>query len=375
MADKRDYYEVLGVSRSASGEEIKRAYRNLARKYHPDVNKSADAEVKFKEINEANEVLSDDNKRRMYDRLGHAGVGASAPDPTAGFGGFGGLGDIFEMFVNAGGGGFNGGGSVAERGDDLRMDIEVTLEEAALGTKKNVRIQRRESCDLCSGSGAQPGTSVETCPTCKGIGVVRRTQNAIGIMLQTQVPCPQCRGVGRIIASPCTQCRGEGRVRKNRERNVDIKAGVDNGTRIVLRGEGDAGLRGGDPGDLYLVLHVRAHEKFERRGNDLFCEIPISFVRAALGGDITVPTINGEEKLTIPEGTQSGKAIQMRGKGIPDLNGRGRGDQYVIVNIQTPTKLTPDQKALLKQFAQSLGENVDVPQEKGLFSRLFGGDK
>lgn len=375
MADKRDYYEVLGVSRSASGEEIKRAYRNLARKYHPDVNKSADAEVKFKEINEANEVLSDDNKRRMYDRMGHAGVGASAPDPTAGFGGFGGLGDIFEMFVNTGGGGFNGGGSVAERGDDLRMDIEVTLEEAALGTKKNVRIQRRESCDLCSGSGAQPGTSVETCPTCKGLGVVRRTQNAIGIMLQTQVPCPQCRGVGRIIASPCTQCRGEGRVRKSRERNVDIKAGVDNGTRIVLRGEGDAGLRGGDPGDLYLVLHVRAHEKFERRGNDLFCEIPISFVRAALGGDITVPTITGEEKLTIPEGTQSGKAIQMRGKGIPDLNGRGRGDQYVIVNIQTPTKLTPDQKALLKQFAQSLGENVDVPQEKGLFSRLFGGDK
>jgi len=378
MADKRDYYDVLGVSRTASTEEIKRAYRNLARRYHPDVNKDPDAEAKFKEINEAYEVLSDETKRRTYDRFGHAGINGTAAEPGMGFGGpgFGGLGDIFDIFFNTGGGRSAASGSMAERGDDLRQDLEITLEEAALGAEKTVRFNRLENCDLCSGTGAKPGTHAEACPTCRGTGYVRHTQNTLLGTFQTTTTCGRCRGEGRVVSSPCPQCSGGGRIRKTRERKVRIPAGVDSGSRIRLSGEGDAGIRGGDPGDLYIVLYIRPHEVFERRGNDLYCEVPISFVRAALGGQITVPTIHGTEKITLSEGTQSGQTFRLREKGIPDLNGRGKGDEYVIVRVQVPTKLSADQKALLRQFARSLGEDVeDSPEDKGLLGRLFRGDK
>jgi molecular chaperone DnaJ len=374
MPDKRDYYEVLGVSRTASAEEIKRAYRNLARKYHPDVNKATDAEARFKEINEAYEVLNDDARRRTYDRFGHEGLngGAAAGGPGFGAGGMGGFGDIFDIFFGAGGGRAAASGSAAERGEDLRHDIEITLEEAALGAEKTIRFNRLENCDLCKGTGAKPGTTLDACPTCRGTGYVRHTQNTLLGTFQTTATCGRCRGEGRIVQNPCPQCAGSGRMRKSRERAVKIPAGVDSGARVRLAGEGDAGMRGGDPGDLYIVLYVRPHEVFERRNNDIYCEVPISFARAALGSQITVPTLTGEEKIAVPEGTQSGASFRLRGKGIPDLQGRGTGDQYVIVKVQVPTKLSPDQKLMLRQFAQTLGENVEAPADKGFLGRIFG---
>lgn len=375
MADKRDYYDVLGVSRTASAEEIKRAYRNLARKYHPDVNKQKDAEARFKEINEAYEVLSDEGKRKQYDRFGHNGPEAGMGSPFAGAG-FGGFGDIFDVFMGMGGGRAAASGSVAERGDDLRQDLELTLEEAVLGTQKTFRYTRLETCDLCGGSGAKPGTSADNCPNCRGSGYVRHTQTTMIGTFQTTSTCPRCRGEGRVVTTPCGQCSGNGRVRKTRERNVRIPPGVDTGSRIRLAGDGDAGIRGGDPGDLYVVIHVKPHEVFERRGNDLYCEVPISFARAALGGSITVPTIDGEEKLEIPEGTQSGAVFKLRDRGAPDLNGRGKGHEFVVLRVQVPTKLSTDQRALLKQFARSLGENVEETAEKGFLGKLFrGGDR
>ena len=379
MADKRDYYEVLGVSRTASAEEIKRAFRNLARRYHPDVNKQPDAEARFKEINEAYEVLSDASKRKAYDNFGHEAMSGAAGSGFggAGFGGagFGNLNDIFDLFVNMGGGRSAANPTAPERGDDLRHDMEITLEETALGTEKTVRFQRLENCDLCGGSGAKPGTSPEVCSTCRGTGYVRHTQNTMLGTFQTQTPCNRCRGEGRLVVNPCAQCGGRGRLRKTRERVVPIRAGVDSGSRLRLPGEGDAGIRGGDAGDLYVVIYVRPHEVFERRNNDLYCEVPISFAVAALGGQVRVPTISGEEKITLPEGTQTGATFRLRDKGIPDLNGRGRGDEYVIVKVQVPTRLSQDQKNLLKQFAYSLGDHVESPEDKGLFGRIFGGNK
>jgi len=380
MADKRDYYEVLGVSRSASGEEIKRAFRNLARRYHPDVNKAPDAEAKFKEINEAYEVLSDTNKRKAFDTYGHEGVGGAAAGPSGfggatGFGG-GGLNDIFDMFVNMGGGRSAVNPNAPERGDDLRQDLQITLEEAAHGVEKNVRYQHLENCDLCSGSGAKPGTQPETCSGCRGTGYVRHTQSNFLGTFQTTTPCSKCRGEGRTIPSPCAQCSGAGRIRKVRERVLPIRAGVDSGNRLVVRGEGDAGMRGGDNGDLHVVLFVKPHDVFERRNNDIFLEAPISMVTAAVGGQITIPTLFGDEKLNIPEGTQPGATFRVRGKGMPDLNGRGQGDQIVVAKVNIPTKLSADQKQLLKTFAQSQGETLtEPPEDKGLFGRIFGGGK
>jgi len=379
MADKRDYYEVLGVSRTASAEEIKRAFRNLARRYHPDVNKSHDAEAKFKEINEAYEVLSDTNKRRTYDTYGHEAMGGAATGPS-GFGGggpgFGGLNDIFDLFVNMGGGRSAVNPNAPERGDDLRQDIEITLEEAAHGVEKTVRYQHLETCDLCTGTGAKPGTQPEVCSTCRGTGYVRHTQSNFLGTFQTTTPCSRCRGEGRVVASPCAQCGGAGRIRRVRERVLPIKPGVDSGNRLVVRGEGDAGLRGGDNGDLHVVIFVKPHEIFERRNNDIYVEATISMVTAAVGGQIAVPTLYGDEKLTIPEGTQPGATFRLRDKGMPDLNGRGKGDEIVVVKVQVPTRLSADQKHLLKQFAQSLGEHVNEAQEdKGLFGRIFGGGK
>lgn len=371
MTDKRDYYEVLGVSRSATLDEIKRAYRNLARRYHPDVNKDPGAEALFKEINEAYEVLSDDEKRAAYDRFGHAGVNGAAA--SSGFGGMGGFGDIFDIFFGMGGP--RAATARAERGDDLRVDVEITLEEAAEGVEKTIRFARLETCDVCDGTGAAPGTRPEVCTLCRGTGFVRHTQNTLLGTFQTQTTCARCRGEGRVVQTPCPQCSGHGRVRRSVERTLHIPAGVDSGSRIRLSGEGDAGIRGGGPGDLYVVLFVRPHEFFERRGNDLYCEVPISFVRAALGGQITVPTINGTEKIHIPEGTQTGTTFRLRDKGMPDVNGRGRGDQYVVVRVQVPTKLTPEQKQILRQLANSLGDLPEPEHEKGFLGRIFKTDK
>ncbi len=380
MAEKHDYYEVLGISRSASAEEIKRAFRNLARRYHPDVNKSPDAEPKFKEINEAYEILSDSNKRKAYDTYGHnAGVGAAGGPGgfgggSAGFGGSGGLNDIFDLFVNMGGGRSAVNANAPERGDDLRQDIEITLEEAAHGAEKTVRYQHLENCDLCEGSGAKPGTKPESCQACRGTGYVRHTQSNFLGTFQTTTPCTRCHGEGRVVASPCAQCSGAGRIRKVRERVLPIRPGIDGGNRLVVRGEGDAGIRGGDNGDLHVVIFVKPHQIFERRNNDIFLESPVSMITAAVGGQINVPTLFGDEKLTIPEGTQPGASFRLRDKGMPDLNGRGKGDQIVVVKVQVPTKLSPDQKHLLKQFAQSLGESInETPEDKGLFGRIFGG--
>lgn len=378
MPDKRDYYEVLGVSRTASAEEIKRAYRNLARKYHPDVNKQHGAEARFKEINEAYEVLSDDGKRRAYDRFGHDGMNGGMADAGpfgAGMGFGGGLGDIFDAFFSAGGGRTAAaGGHVAERGDDLRQDLEITLEEAVQGTTKALKYTRLESCDVCSGTGAKPGTQAETCPTCRGVGYVRHTQNTLLGTFQTTTTCSRCRGEGRVVQAPCGQCGGTGRLRRTRERTLSVPPGVETGTRIRMPGEGDMGMRGGDPGDLYVVIHVKPHEIFERRGNDLYCEVPISFAKAALGGQIAVPVIGGEERIDIPEGTQPGAVFRLRDRGVPDLNGRGRGHQFVVVKVTVPAKLSADQKQLLVQFARSLGEDSDLGADRGLFG-IFRRDK
>jgi len=372
--EKRDYYEVLEISRTATIDEIKRAYKGMARKWHPDVNKDPSAEDRFKEISEAYEILSAEEKRSAYDRFGHAGTNGSASGFT-GTAGFGGLDEIFNMFVNMGGGRSAAPGSMAERGDDLRHDVELTLEEAAVGVEKKVRFTRRENCDICSGTGAMPGTQVSVCPTCGGHGVVRHTQNTLLGTFQTSATCTRCRGEGRAISSPCAQCNGSGRMRKTRDKAIKIPAGVDSGSRMRLVGEGDAGIRGGHSGDLYVVLYIKPHHVFERRNDDLYCEVPISFVRAALGGQITVPTILGEEHLTIPEGTQSGASFKLRDKGMPQISGRGKGDEYVIVRVQVPTRLTADQKQILGQLALSMGEEPETPAEKSFLGRLFGGDK
>jgi molecular chaperone DnaJ len=368
-AQPRDYYEVLGVSRTASAEELKRAYRNLAKRYHPDINKAADAADKFKEVQAAYDTLSDDNKRRHYDRFGHEGP----PQGMDGYGPFAGgpFGEFFDVFF---GGQATGRGPTQSvvRGDDLREDLELTLEEVATGVEKEIKFTRLEMCDECQGTGAQPGTHADNCTQCHGTGQIRFSQNTLlGTFHSTQT-CPQCRGSGKVIHHPCKGCQGSGRQRKARERTVKIPGGADTGMRMRLIGEGDAGERGGPAGDLFLVLYVKEHEFFERRGNDLYYEITISFPRAALGDTVQVPIINGMDELKIPEGTQGGQTFVLRGKGMPDVNGRGRGDQIVVVRIQTPTKLTGEQRALLKQFAGTLGETIrDKDEGKGLLGRLM----
>ncbi len=370
-AKQRDYYEVLGVSRDAAGPDIKRAYRKLAMQYHPDVCKDADAADKIKDINTAYEVLSDEAKRSRYDRFGAEGV--NQPEGYGGFSGGGDspFGDIFETIFGQGmGGRTSRDGSI--RGDDLRYDIEITLEEAALGAEKAIKFNRMESCDACGGNGAKPGTDAALCPQCQGQGQVTFIQETLIGRMTGRQTCPRCRGVGRVISSPCVACNGGGRRRKERERSVKIPAGVDTGMKMPLRGEGDAGERGGQAGDLYIVFRVKDHELFERRDNDLIVEMQVSFAVAALGGTIQVPIINGVEDLRIPEGTQSGHTFTLRGKGVPDVNGRGKGDEHVILNVAVPKKLTPEQKELLRQFSESLGENVPEHENKSIFKRFFG---
>jgi molecular chaperone DnaJ len=367
----RDYYDVLGVSKTASAEDLKRAYRNLAKKYHPDVNSAADAADKFKEIQIAYDTLSDDAKRRQYDRFGPEGVSGAGAGFPEGFNAAGGLGDLFDLFF--GQTAAPRGGRDVARGDDLREDLELTLEEVASGVEKTIRYQRMETCRTCDGSGARPGTTSDTCPQCGGQGQVRFSQHTpLGTFSTAQI-CNRCRGAGKVILTPCTTCSGSGRTRNQRERSVKIPAGADNGLRLRLVGEGDSGERGGPSGDLYLMIYVRDHDTFERRGNDILCELPLSMARAALGGTVQVPILNGTEELKIHEGTQPGQVYTLKGKGLPELNGRTRGDEHVVIKVQVPTRLTAEQRELLKQFAATLGEKAHEGADgSNILGRIFG---
>lgn len=373
---KRDYYEVLGVSKNASDDEIKKSFRKLARKYHPDVNRDDPkvAEVKFKEANEAYEVLSDSKRREQYDQFGHAAFDGSGGG-AGGFGGFssggaGGFGDIFDMFFG-GQGGFGGSRQPGpERGSDLRYDLEIEFKEAAFGKEVELNIPRTEECDSCHGSGAAPGTHPETCPTCKGAGQVQFAQNTpFGRMVNTKV-CDRCGGEGKIVHTPCKACGGKGKKRVKRKISVKVPAGVDNGSRIRVSNAGEAGTRGGSTGDLYVYIFVKPHKLFQREGTEVICEVPITFVQASLGDEIEVPTLDGNVKMKIPEGVQSGTILRLKNKGIPHLRGQGRGDQHVKVKVLTPQKLNEKQKDMLREFAQASGENVN-PEQKSWFKKFF----
>ena len=352
---KRDYYEVLGVSRTCTDQELKTAYRKLAIKYHPDKNPNdATAEEKFKEAAEAYSVLSNGDQRKRYDRFGHAGVssGAGAGPWGAGAPGFGGiediLGDLFGFGDVFGGGRGGSRRSAAQRGADLRYDLEITLEDAANGMTAQLRIPRLEGCESCKGSGAAPGTQPENCNTCNGTGQVRYQQGFFSVART----CNTCRGIGRVVKNPCSECKGAGRVEREKQMEVKIPAGVETGSRLRVPGEGEAGTQGGSSGDLYVVIHVAEHEQFERQGNNLYEAVPISFAQAALGAELMVKTLDGEEKLKIPLGTQTGTVFRLRGKGMPALGGRGRGDLFVSVTVITPTSLTREQRKLLEQLAE-----------------------
>ncbi len=370
MATKRDYYELLGVGRGADGSEIKKSYRRLARQYHPDVNKEPEAEEHFKEINEAYEVLIDEQKRAAYDRFGHAGVQGSAAG-ASGFGGFGGFGDIFEEFFGTMTGMRGARARGPLRGDDLRVDISIAFKEAVLGTEKEIKVQRTETCSSCQGSGAEPGTTPIACSQCQGTGEVRRVQQSFLGSFVNIGTCPACGGSGETVSTPCSACGGRKRVRTPRRLEVKIPPGVDNGTRIRLAGEGDSGARGGPPGNLYVFLHVEEHQFFKRRGDDLILDLVINVAQAALGDEITVPTIDGEETLRIAPGTQPGQIARLRGRGAPHLRRNGRGDQIVVIQVAVPKKLSAEQKELFQQLGGTLGKEV-IPKakEKGLLDHL-----
>lgn len=376
---KRDYYEVLGVSKTATQDELKKAYRKLARKYHPDLNKdNEEAAEKFKECNEAYSVLSDDQKRAQYDQFGHAAFenggmgGGGGFGGAGGFGGFGGSGmeDIFDMFFGGQGG---RGGSRAktgpQRGADLRFDLEITFEEAAFGLEKEINLYRDETCDHCHGEGAEPGSKVESCPECNGTGYVRFTQNTMFGQMVNERPCSRCKGEGKIISEPCKECRGKGTVKRNKKLKVKIPAGVDNGSRLRVSGEGEAGPKGGPNGDLYVYLYVKPHKFFERDGTTVLCEVPINIVQATLGADIKVPTLDGQVTMKVPEGTQPGKVLRLKGKGIPSLRGGSRGDQLVRIKVVVPTKLSDKQKDALRKFADISKDNIN-PEEKSFMDKV-----
>ena len=377
--NKRDFYEVLGVGKSASADEIKKAYRKLAMKYHPDRNPdNKEAEEKFKEVNEAYEILSNDEKRARYDQYGHAGV-----DPNfgagGGFGGFGGggfgfddidLGDIFGSFF---GGGFGGGGksrrNAPQKGESLRARLNLTFEEAAFGCEKEIQITKTEACPDCQGSGAEKGTTAETCTHCNGTGTVKTTHRTPLGMMSSTGTCPKCQGKGKIIKTPCKSCSGTGKKRVTRTIKVSVPAGIDEGQTISLRGEGNVGSNGGPCGDLLINITIKNHAVFTRDGSNVLCEMPITYAQATLGAEIEVPTLDGKVKYTIPEGTQTGTVFRLRGKGIPVLHSKARGDQYVRVNVEIPKNLSGKQKELLRAFAESLGENAHT-ERKSFFDKL-----
>ena len=370
MAEKRDYYEVLGVEKGASEDEIKKAYRKLAKANHPDLHPGdKECEERFKEVNEAYEVLSDPDKRAKYDQFGHAAFDPSAGGPGgAGFGGFGGFGDIFGDIFGGGfgdifGGGFGGGQtqrSGPRRGENLRVRLNITFEEAAFGCEKELELTRTEECSECHGSGCQPGTTADTCPDCRGTGTVRIQRGGGGFAFSTSAPCSRCRGTGRIIHSPCKTCGGAGSVRTKKRITVTIPAGIDDGQAISLRGQGNAGKNGGPAGDLIVGIQIKPHAQFKRDGTTVLYEQPVSFYQAALGAELEIPTIDGKVKYTLPAGTQTGTTFRLRGKGIPGLNGRARGDQYVTVYIETPRNLNREQKEALRKFSDTLSKRLHV---------------
>jgi len=371
LSEKRDYYEVLGVPRSASLDDIKKAYRKLAKKYHPDVNPGdKEAEAKFKEINEAYSVLSDEEKRASYDRYGHAafeGMGANGFSGFDGFG-FGAFDDIFETFM----GGFGRSRQKAKgpvRGKDLRYSMEISFEEAAFGTEKEISVSRLQTCDTCGGTGAKPGTSPETCRHCNGTGQIRYAQSTLFGQFVNVRTCDVCGGEGKIIKHACETCHGKGRVTRSSRISVRIPAGINDNQTISLQGQGESGLRGGPPGDLYVTIHIKPHPVFKREGYDVVLDIPLSFTQLALGAEIDVPTLYGIEKFTIPEGTQSGTVFKLKGKGIKHLRSNNRGDQYFRVMVVIPKKLTPKQKELLQQFAEISGEE-GLDEKKTFFEKV-----
>ncbi len=379
MADKRDYYEVLGVSKDASSDDLKKASRKLAKQYHPDMNPGdKTAETKFKEVNEAYEVLNDPAKRQRYDQFGHAGVDPSYGGGGAGYGGggFGGfdVGDIFESFFGGGFSGFGGSSRTRNpngpiRGNDINVTLGLSFMEAAKGCKQQIQVQRLEKCDVCGGSGAKSGTTAETCTECGGTGQVKVSQRTPIGVIQTTRTCSKCSGKGKVIKEPCPDCRGMGRVRHTRTLEVSVPAGIDDGQTFVLRGQGDQGVNGGPSGDVNIMVTLRPDTLFERDGFDVWCDIPITFSQAVLGDEITVPTIDGKVKYTVPEGTQSGTVFRLRNKGIQYVNGRGRGDQYVKVNIEVPRNLTGKQKEALRKF-EELSTEKNYEKRRSFFDKL-----
>lgn len=369
---KRDYYEVLGINKDASPEDVKKAYRKLARQYHPDVNKAPDAEEKFKEAKEAYDVLSDSQKRATYDQFGHV-------DPNQGMGGgfdgadFGGFGDIFDMFFGGGGGRRNP--NAPQRGNDLQYTMTIEFKEAVFGKELDISIPRTENCDTCHGSGAKPGTKPETCSTCHGTGQQEVVQNTPFGRIVNRRACSTCGGQGKIIRDKCGTCHGTGKVKKQRTIHIKVPAGVDDGAQLRVSGEGEAGTRGGPPGDLYVVIRVNPHDFFEREGDDIYCEVPLTFAQVALGDEIEIPTLTERVRLKIPAGTQTGTYFRLKGKGVPRLRGYGQGDQHVKVTVVTPTNMSEEQKSLLRQFAAQSGEHTHE-QQMSLFDRfkkaLFG---
>ncbi|OKL38156.1 molecular chaperone DnaJ [Domibacillus mangrovi] len=365
---KRDYYDVLGIEKSASKDEIKKAYRKLSKKFHPDINKEAGSDEKFKEISEAYEVLSDESKKAQYDQFGHAGSNQGGFNGGGGFGGFGGgFDDIFSTFFG-GGGGRRRDPNAPRQGDDLQYTMTITFEEAVFGVEKDIIIPREEECTTCKGSGAKPGTSPETCSHCAGAGQVNVEQSTPFGRVVNRRTCPHCSGTGKMIKEKCTTCSGNGRVTKNKTINVKVPAGIDEGQQIRLTSQGEAGVNGGPAGDLYIVFRVKQHELFERDGDDIYCEMPVTFVQASLGDEIEVPTIQGKVKLKIPAGTQSGTTFRLRGKGVANVRGYGTGDQHVHVKVITPIKLSEKQKHLLREFAEVSGEQLS--EEDGFFDKV-----
>ena len=375
MANKRDYYEVLGVSKTATDDELKKAYRKLAKQYHPDLHPGdKEAEAKFKEINEAYEILSDADKRAKYDQYGFA-----AFDPNSGFGGFDGgfggfddLGDILGSIFGGGFGGFGSGFGGGQRrnngprkGENVRVNLTLDFEEAVFGCKKEIPVNMVETCPDCKGTGCAEGTHPETCPDCGGRGTVVRTQRTAMGMMQSTSQCPRCNGRGQVIHTPCPTCKGNGRIRKKKTVSVNIPAGIDNGQTVSLRGLGNEGVNGGAPGDLLVTVTVRAHALFERDGSSILLDLPISYAQAVLGAEVTVPTLTGKVKLTIPEGTDTGTTFRLKGKGVPFLRGNGSGDQFVTVNIETPKKLNDTQKEALRKFAEAMDEPVAAEKKRG----------
>lgn len=366
--NKRDYYEILGVARGASEDELKKAYRRLAKQYHPDTNKETGADARFIEVNEAYETLSDPQKRSVYDRYGHAGLNGGGAAGFGDFAGFGSINDLFDFFAGATG---TQRRSEPQRGADIRFELTISFEEAIFGCQKEIELPRWEACSTCRGSGAQPGTSTTRCSACQGKGEIRRVQQSIFGQFVNVTMCERCRGEGKVITTPCEKCRGQGRVRNNRRVVVNIPAGVDDGINVRVTGEGEVSSRGGTPGNLYVILSVKQHPFFKRQGNDILYELPISFAQAGLGDEVEVPTVDGKSTtLKIPAGTQSNRSFRLKGMGVPVVHSSARGDQHVIVKVVTPTNLSAEQKRLLEDFAR-LEKEQNEQNGKNIFRDLF----